>query len=121
VGLYKGEYLPETLYETWAAEERERVQSMFLESADRLAEIYIERNRLAEAVNVCQHLLAIDNCWERAYRHLMLAYSGLGDHGQVGRVYQRCAQTLKKELDVAPAPETQSLYKTLVEQGSNMK
>lgn len=120
VGLYKGEYLPETLYETWAAEERERLQSMFLESADRLAEVYIDRKRFAEAVEVCQRLLAIDNCWERAYRHLMLAYAGLGDHGQVGRVHQRCVQTLKKELDVPPSPETQSLYQQLVAQNPNM-
>lgn len=115
VRLYKGEFLPETLYETWAAEERERLQSMFLESADRLAAYYIEQKHFADAVDVCQRLLKNDNCWERAYRHLMLAYDGLGDHGQVGRTYRRCVQTLKKELEVAPSPETQSLYRRLVE------
>jgi LuxR family transcriptional regulator, maltose regulon positive regulatory protein len=121
VQLYRGEFLPDTLYETWAAEERERLQSMFLENADRLAEAYIDQKRFANALEVCQRLLANDNCWERAYRHLMLAYAGLGDHGQVGRVYQRCVQTLKKELDVAPSPETQSLYQQLVEEGSGTK
>jgi LuxR family transcriptional regulator, maltose regulon positive regulatory protein len=56
VGLYKGVYFPETLYETWAAEERERLQSMFLESADRLAEVYIDRNgspRRWRSASVC--------------------------------------------------------------------
>lgn len=113
--LYQGEYLPETLYETWAAEERERLQSMFLESADRLVEVHIEQKRFPEAVDLCQRLLANDNCWERAYRHMMLAYAGLGDRGQVGKTYQRCVQTLRKELDVAPSPETELLYQQLVD------
>ena len=113
--LYGGEYLSDTLYETWAAEERERLQSIFLESADRLAEVYIQEKRFADAVEICQRLLSNDNCWERAYRHLMLAYAGVGDHGQVGRTYQRCVQTLKKELDVTPSPETEILYQRLVD------
>ena len=114
IQLYHGEYLPDTLYETWAAEERERLQSMFLESADRLAEVYIQQKRFTDAVDTCQRLLANDNCWERAYRNLMQAYAGLGDRGQIGRTYQRCVQILKNELDVAPSPETETLYQQLV-------
>jgi DNA-binding SARP family transcriptional activator len=113
VSFYKGEYLPETLYETWAAEEREHMAAIFLETADRLAEIYINENRYVEAIDLCQRILTQDNCWERAYRHLMLAYEKLGDNGQVGRTYQRCVQTLRDELNVSPAPETKLLYKKL--------
>jgi DNA-binding SARP family transcriptional activator len=112
--LYKGEYLPDTLYETWAAEESERLSALFLESADRLAEIWVEKKRFNEAIEICQRILNQDNCWERAYRHLMLAYDGLNDRGQIGRTYQRCVQTLRDELDVSPAPETQKLYEQLV-------
>jgi ATP/maltotriose-dependent transcriptional regulator MalT/DNA-binding SARP family transcriptional activator len=115
--LYKGEYLPDTLYETWAAEESERLSTLFLECADRLAEILVGKKRFGEAVDLCQRILGQDNCWERAYRHLMLAYDGLGDRGQVGRTYQRCVQTLRDELDVSPAPETQKLYEQLVGNG----
>jgi LuxR family maltose regulon positive regulatory protein len=113
VDLYRGEYLPDTLYETWAAEERERLASLFLESADRLAELLLQQNKYTEVINLCQRVLTQDNCWERAYRHLMLAYDRLGDRGQVGRTYQRCVQTLRKELDLDPAPETQELYEKL--------
>ena len=61
-------------------------------------------------------MLALDNCWERAYRHLMLAYAQLGDHGQLARTYQRCVDTLRSELDVAPSLETEKLYHTLTSQ-----
>jgi LuxR family maltose regulon positive regulatory protein len=113
VSLYPGDYLPETLYETWAAEERERLAALFLETADRLADALIQHERYNEAIDLSQRILTQDNCWERAYRHLMLAYDHLGDRGQVGRTYQKCVQTLRDELDVAPSPETESLYEEL--------
>ena len=86
----------------------------FLESADKLAELYIKGGRYTEAIELCKRILAQDNCWERAYRHQMLAYNHLNDRGQVGRTYQRCVQTLRDELDVSPAPETDTLYQQLV-------
>ncbi|MDX9990424.1 MAG: BTAD domain-containing putative transcriptional regulator [Anaerolineales bacterium] len=113
LALYQGEYLPGAIYETWPAEERERLASLFLENADKLAGVLIEKKQYPEAIVVCQKILEQDNCWERAYRSLMLAYAALGDRGQVARIYQRCLQTLRDELDVGPSPETEKLYRTL--------
>ncbi len=112
--VYQGEYLPDTLYETWAAEERERLAAIYLETTDRVSELFLKNQDYGKVIDLCQRILVQDNCWERAYRHLMLAYASLGDRGQVGRTYQRCVQTLKEELDVAPSPETSTLYQDLV-------
>ena len=114
VDLYQGEYLPEARYETWAAAEREHLAVLFLRTADRLAVLLIQQGRCEEAVHLCQRILATDNCWERAYRLLMLAFDRLGDHGQVARTYRRCVQALKDELDVPPAPETEALFQKLI-------
>ena len=114
VNLFRGEYLPDSLYETWAAEEREFLSALFLEAADKLCDHYIQSEKYTEAIDLCQRVLAKDNCWERAYRHLMTAYNYLGDRGQLARTYQRCLQTLKDELDVSPSQETQELYKKLI-------
>jgi LuxR family transcriptional regulator, maltose regulon positive regulatory protein len=113
IELYRGDYLAESLYEVWAAEERERLASSFLESADRLTEILIAHEQYTEAIDLSQRVLARDKCWERAYRHLMWAYDRLGDRGQVGRTFQRCVQSLQEELDISPSPETQALYQKL--------
>ena len=110
---YQGEYLPDARYETWAAGERERLASIFLEAADRVSELLLTEARYDEAIELCQRILDQDNCWERAYRNLMVAYHKLGDRGQVARAYQRCVETLREELDVAPAPETAALYARL--------
>ena len=114
--MYQGDYLPEAQYETWVAEEREHLLSLFLESADRLSELYLVQGNGAEMIELCQRILAKDKCWERAYRHLMLAYEQLGDRGQVARVYRRCVQALHEELDVTPSPETHALYEKLTGQ-----
>jgi len=113
IDLYRGDYLAESLYEIWAAEERERLAALFLESADRLTDLLIAHEQYTEAIDLSQRVLLRDKCWERAYRHLMLAYDRLGDRGQVGRTYQRCIQALKDDLDISPSPETQELYQKL--------
>jgi LuxR family maltose regulon positive regulatory protein len=86
---------------------------LFLRSADRLSELHLSQEHWEETIDICQRILSFDNCWERAYRHLMLAFYSLGDRGQTARTYQRCVQTLRAELDVAPSPETEALYKRL--------
>jgi len=113
VDHYRGDYLPDSLYETWVAEEREHLVSLFLESADRLTELLLARGKYAEAIDLSQRILSKDKCWERAYRHLMLAYHQIGDRGQVARTFRRCLQTLQEELDVSASPETQTLYEKL--------
>jgi LuxR family transcriptional regulator, maltose regulon positive regulatory protein len=115
VELYRGEYLPEARYETWAAAERERLAVLFLRAADRLSELLLQQGLYEAAVDLCQRIIASDSCWERAYRHLMLAFHALGDRGQLARAYQRCQATLRLELDVAPAAETEQLYQQLGE------
>lgn len=113
IGLYSGEYLPDTRYENWAAIERENLSVKFLRAADRLCELYLQRKQYRETIELSQQILQQDNCWERAYRHMMSAYSQMGDHGQMARTYQRCLNTLRSELDVPPSLETENLFENL--------
>ncbi len=116
LSLYQGEYLPDTRYETWAASQREQLSVIYLQAADHLCELYLKDHRSEQAIQLCQRIISEDNCWERAYRHLMVAYDQLGDHGQVARAYQRCVDVLQKELDISPSPETQASFQALVSQ-----
>ncbi len=116
IRLYRGEYLPDTRYETWAAARREQLLVAYLQAADHLCELYLMDNNPEQAIKLSQQILSEDNCWERAYRHLMVAYDQLGDHGQVARSYRRCVENLQSELDISPSPETLTSYKSLVGQ-----
>ena len=111
--LYQGEYLPDARYETWAAAEREHLSVLYLRAADKLCELYLASGLPEKTIDLCQKIFSEDNCWERAYRHLMFAYSQLGDHGQIGRTYQRCVQILWDELEISPSPETIASYHSL--------
>lgn len=112
--LYQGEYLPDARYESWAALEREHLAVMFLRAADLFCELGLKRKEYEKVIDVCGRIIGQDNCWERAYRHMMQAYDQLGDHGQVARTYQRCVETLKKEIDVLPSEVTTNLFNQLI-------
>jgi DNA-binding SARP family transcriptional activator len=113
LSLYRGENLPEARYDTWAAAEREHLAVLFLRSADRLVNIYIQQGRFEDTVDLCQRVLFFDNCWERAYRYMMVAFDRLGDHGQAARTYNRCVKTLRDELDISPTDETINLFRKI--------
>lgn len=114
LALYKGDYLEEYPYAEWCSEERERLLTLYLRTAERLAQALVERERWEEAIEICQGILAHDDCWEEAYRLMMLAYVRLGNRTQAVRVFQRCLERLRAELDVAPSPATVELYHTLL-------
>lgn len=111
--LYHGDFLPDALYESWAEAERERLRNTFLRSADRLAQALAEQGRNEEVIALAERMLAHDNCWERAYRLLMLAYARQGNRAAALRVFQRCVDNLARELEVEPAPITLALAERL--------
>jgi DNA-binding SARP family transcriptional activator len=113
LALYAGDYLPEALYEDWAAEQRERLLTLYLRAADRLADALIERGQLEEALDICQAVIMRDACWEHAYQLMMLAYARRGNRAQVRRTYVRCVEVLRAELDMPPSAETLKLYSQL--------
>lgn len=114
--LYQGEYLAECRYDEWCSEERERLLTLYLQTADRLAHALVEQSDWEEAIKVCQSILVQDNCWEQAYRIMMTGYVHLGHRTQALRTYRRCVNALQKELGVAPTTATTHLYQNLTQQ-----
>ncbi len=111
--LYHGEYLRETLYEDWASEERERLLTLFLRTTEKLAKVRVDQGIYDEAIALCQRILALDNCWERAYRLMMIAYALQGNHSQSLRTFQTCEETLQHELGTGPGPTTRRLFEQI--------
>jgi DNA-binding SARP family transcriptional activator len=89
---------------------------LYLQTADKFCELSLSKRDYQKVIRECQRILSQDSCWERAYRYMMSAYDGLGDHGQVARTYQRCLETLETELNVKPSDKTQQLYLHLTHQ-----
>ena len=112
VTLYD-DYLPECLYEDWPAARRQRLWQVYASASERLARGLIRAKGWAEAVRVCEALLARDRCHEAAYRLLMRAYAAQGDRTQVQNTYQRCAAALREEMGIEPSQATTDLLAKL--------
>lgn len=110
LSLYTGVFLSEHRYDDWCRNERERLLNEFLKSSDRMVTLLIEKGFYQEAIDRCQQILAYDNCWECAYRNMMMSYKQLKNRPQALRVYQRYVQCMREELDAEPTAEIQELY-----------
>lgn len=114
LALYQGDYLPDCLYEPWSSEERERLRLLYLSTACDLARLLARQEHWSEVIEVCERILARDNCWEEAYRLTMVAYDRLGNRAQALRAYQQCVRCLRDELDAEPMPETTAVYRDIL-------
>ena len=82
----------------------------------RLARHLLQDGSWHEIIEICQVILARDNCWEAAYRLLMQVYAAQGNHTLLHSTYQRCSATLQEELGLEPSPSTQALFERLKNQ-----
>lgn len=117
---YEGSFLPACRYEDWAIRTRERLRMRFLYAAEALAHLLLRDNRASEAVEWCRRILDVDPCWEPAYRIAMRAHVARGQRHLATRTYERCVETLERELDLSPMPETTQLYHSLVRSASSV-
>ena len=112
VDLYRGTFLPECL-EEWATAERSQREQAYIFALEQLA----SKSDPASAVRWLRLLVAVDPFRESAHRSLMQALADCGDRAAVTEVYRELHSVLHKELHASPSPETESLYKQLLERG----
>lgn len=111
--LYTGPYLAD-IDGIWVLSHREQLRQHFVEALIELAALQLQSGDYAPAVESCQRALAEDPSQEAAYRIAMRAHFAMGNRAEVVRQYEHCRETLRCELDVAPSPQTESLYQQLI-------
>ena len=112
VSVYAGEFLP-GFYDDWIALERERLQALFERQIETLIDRLLAEQRWRDVVDWAERWIALGQVPESAYRALMIAHFNLGNASHVAAVYQRCADALRKDLDVEPSDRTRALYQQL--------
>jgi DNA-binding SARP family transcriptional activator len=73
-----------------------------------MAEVEFERGRAAAAIRGAELVLELDELRETAWRILMRSHAAAGNPGSALRAYERCRQTLDKQLGTAPSPGTRA-------------
>ena len=112
--LYRGEFLADFVidsepFQEWLAAERDRTLGLICDILHRLTARQAADGEPDAAIQSGRRLVALDPLSEFGQRALMRAYAKAGRRGEALRQYRSCAETLKRELGVAPDPETQAL------------
>src|SRR5712671_2714790 len=112
--LYRGELLADfdidsEPFQEWLAAERDRTLAVVCDVLQRLTATQDAAGEHEAAIQSGRRLVALDSLSEFGQRALIRAYAHAGRRGEALRQYRSCAETLKRELGVAPDVETQSL------------
>lgn len=121
LALYKGDFLPERRYEDWCLNEKERLQVLYLRSAEKLAQLYVRIEDYEQAIYWCERILEKEPTWEEAYRLLMFCYYRKNNRPFALKWYQKCCEILEDELGVSPLEPTRHMYEMIIEAKTNIE
>lgn len=108
VQLYRGDLI-ETLYSDWCIYERDRLQLVYLAMLEKLMGYCEGRQCYPQGIAYGQRILRYDPAREITHQHLMRLHYRAGDRTTALRQFDRCAEALRREFGLAPAPQTIAL------------
>jgi len=114
IAFYKGDLLEEC-DESWCFEQREYFKDHYLRALGQLIQIHMDRKEYQSATELCHAVLAKTPWHEPVQRQLMYVYYAQGNRNAAIQQYRECKRVLRKELNVDPLPETETLYRSIEE------
>jgi TolB-like protein/Tfp pilus assembly protein PilF len=102
--------LSEPAFEDWLSVERARVHSSLIVLLEKVTALESGVRQVASA----RELVRLDPLRESSHRILMRAYVDCGDASLALKQFEDCRGLLKRELQVEPSPETQTLREEIV-------
>jgi len=112
--LLDGFALAEEAFEDWLVGERVQYRERALEAMRRLLDHHAAAGATEPGLALGERLLVLDPTVEAAHRAMMSLHAAAGGRSAVVKQYRRCKAALERELQVAPEPETETLYQALV-------
>jgi DNA-binding SARP family transcriptional activator len=118
VDTYRGEFLANLdlnsePFQEWLAAERDRTLAVVCDVLHRLITEQDAADELEAAIQSGRRLVALDPLSEVGQRALIRAYARVGRRAAALRRFKSYAETLERELGVAPDAETQALAKEI--------
>jgi TolB-like protein len=112
-GFLEGLSIPDQAAQDWLQVERQRLQSLYLESLAALMAAQEASGTFGEALASAQQLLKTDPLDEAAQRMVMRCHLKTGERTKALRQYQDFAERLARELGIEPDLETQGLFEEI--------
>ncbi|HEY7753160.1 MAG TPA: BTAD domain-containing putative transcriptional regulator [Steroidobacteraceae bacterium] len=101
-------------FDEWLGTERRALRRDLSSAMQMLARICREAGDATGEIDALNRLLALEPLNEPAHRELMEACARAGRYTDALRQYQQCRALLRRELDLAPEPATEALYRELM-------
>lgn len=119
-GLYTGDLLPGFFlnslpFEEWLTLQREQLHRQAMEVFYHLAAYHERREEYSHAQTYARQQISLEPWREEAHGQLMRALALSGQRSAALAQYETLRRTLREELGVDPAPETQALYTQICE------
>lgn len=111
--LYRGEFMS-GIYEGWAEERRNYFTEQRWRVLIGLAKLSFAEKSWSNALKFANEILKADPFREDVHRLVMKILAAQGKNVKVKEQFENLQQLLKKELGVAPAPETRRTFQELV-------
>lgn len=117
--LYRGDFLADfylvdsSAYESWIAKRRAAFRRQALDTLTDLAAFHSDQGNYKEAEGFARQQVEIDDLRESAYRQLMKVLALSGRRSEALTEYEKCRQTLLRELGIKPSVETLDLLEKI--------
>ncbi|MDP9492119.1 MAG: hypothetical protein M3P42_07985, partial [Actinomycetota bacterium] len=99
----------------WIEDERARLREILVRALECLSDAHRLSGDPSAAARAADELVTLEPFRERGYRLLMQAQSAAGNDAEALRTYERCRTLLAEELGAYPSPQTESIYRELLE------
>jgi YVTN family beta-propeller protein len=99
----------------WVEAKRRELADVRGRALSALADSCLRSGDASEAAKWAEQSIALEPFRETGYRRLMEAHVAAGNPAEALGVYERCRRLLADELGTYPSPETESLYRVLLE------
>lgn len=114
VEIYRGDFLPEELYLSWAEMKRAALKARYLAVLMDMAGLLERKGDLDEASQYCSIVIQTDPLAEQAHQQLMRIFQRQGRRSAALKAYRDLVKILAVELDTAPDPATTLIYQEIM-------
>jgi len=116
--MYGGDYLEEDPYSDWCLKQRRHLRETLFEVLLTAARLSRSAGENDAAIRYYRRILELDPCLEDVHRDLMETLGRCGKRTQALRQFEACSRALREEFDSSPTLETETLYRSLLNQAS---
>ncbi|MCB2147151.1 MAG: hypothetical protein KQI81_11805 [Deltaproteobacteria bacterium] len=112
--IYRGDFLPEELYLSWAEMKRAALKDQYLAVLMEMVSLLERKGDLDEAARHCGIVIQADPLAEQACQRLMRLLHRQGRRSAALKIYRDLEKTLAAELDTVPDPATTRIFHEII-------